>query len=184
MDLSQIRKRVTAADDADLRPRWARVDEALAAGVALKQRVIEELRPTLLDNMGLFSALRWLASQRAEQAGMELLMEGLDEDFELEAHTAIAVFRTAQEAMANVVKHAQATKLTIRALRGQNLEISIEDNGTGLPADAGRRTGSHGLKQMRFRMHAVGGRLTVENNRPTGTIVRLSVPLKDARENA
>ena len=184
MDLSQIRKRVTAADDADLRPRWARVDEALAAGVALKQRVIEELRPTLLDNMGLFSALRWLASQRAEQAGMELLMEGLDEDFELEAHTAIAVFRTAQEAMANVVKHAQATKLTIRALRGQNLEISIEDNGRGLPADAGRRTGSHGLKQMRFRMHAVGGRLTVENNRPTGTIVRLSVPLKDARENA
>jgi len=184
MDLSQIRKRMTASDQADLGPRWARVDEALAAGVALKQRVIEELRPTLLDNMGLFSALRWLASQRAEQAGVELQMEGLDEDIELEPHTAIAVFRTAQEAMANVVKHAHATRMTIRAQRGRTLEISIEDDGKGVPAEAERRSGSHGLKQMRFRMHAVGGTLAVEGNRPAGTLVRLSVPLKDSPASA
>jgi len=180
MDLSQIRKRITNAGEGDLQPRWARVDEALAAGVALKQRVIEELRPTLLDNMGLFSALRWLASQRAEQAGIALQLEGLDEDIELEPHTAIAVFRTVQESMANVVKHAQATRLTIRARAGERLELSIEDDGKGLPADAARRSGAHGLKQMRFRMQAVGGRLDLEPNRPSGTVVRISVPLTAA----
>lgn len=201
MDLSQIRRRIAGVNDADLQPRWARVDEALAAGVALKQRVIEELRPTLLDNMGLFSALRWQATQHAEQAGIQLQLEGLDEDVEIEPRIAIAVFRTAQEAMTNVVKHARASRMTVRAgigeqpaagepgVAGQRLDadrprdadlltVSIEDDGTGIPAGSDRRNGSHGLKQMRFRMRAVGGSLSISLNQPRGTVVRLSVPLQ------
>lgn len=183
MDLSQIRKRLPAPDP-DMATRWARVDEALAAGVALKQRVIEELRPTLLDNMGLFSALRWLATQRAEQAGIELELEGLDEDIELESHVAIAVFRTVQEAMANVVRHARATRMSIRARTNADLLISIADNGQGLPPGSDRRSGSHGLKQMKFRMRAVGGWIGIEPNLPSGTLVRLSVPLRGRSERS
>jgi signal transduction histidine kinase len=179
MDLSQIRRRLGSGNDADLQPRWARVDEALAAGVALKQRVIEELRPTLLDNMGLFSALRWQATQHAEQSGIQLQLEGLDEDVELEPQVAIAVFRTAQEAMANVVRHARASRLTVRASAGPALVVSIEDDGIGVPAGAAERTGSHGLKQMRFRMRAVGGTLSITPGNP-GTLVRLSVPMQAA----
>jgi len=187
MDLSQIRRRITGVNEADLQPRWARVDEALAAGVALKQRVIEELRPTLLDNMGLFSALRWQATQHAEQAGIQLQLEGLEEDIEIEPRIAIAVFRTAQEAMTNVVKHARASRLTVRAGAGDRsgaplpageLVVSIEDDGAGVPPGSERRNGSHGLKQMRFRMRAVGGTLSIVPNHPRGTAVRISVPLQ------
>ncbi len=106
MDISQIRKRQPDPADPDVLPRWERVEQALAQGLELKRRVIEDLRPTLLDNMGLFTALRWLATQRSEQAQLKLEMEGLDEDIELPPETAIAVFRTVQEAVANVVKHA------------------------------------------------------------------------------
>lgn len=183
MDLSQIRRRISGANDADLQPRWARVDEALAAGVALKQRVIEELRPTLLDNMGLYSALRWQATQHAERAGFQLQLEGLDEDVEIDPRIAIAVFRTAQEAMTNVVKHARASRMTVRAaITGQSgrgeLVVSIEDDGNGVPPGSEQRTGSHGLKQMRFRMRAVSGSLSITSGEPRGTVVRLTVPLK------
>jgi signal transduction histidine kinase len=127
--------------------------------------------------MGLFTALRWLAQQRAEQARLQLHMEGLDEDIEVPAETAIAVFRTAQEAIANIVKHSGAKQFSVKALAGEQLVLEISDDGRGLPEGAERRTGSHGLKQMRFRMEAVGGELVVTPRAPHGTTVLLSVAL-------
>jgi signal transduction histidine kinase len=145
--------------------------------------VIEDLRPTLLDNMGLFTALRWLAQQRAEQARLVLQLEGLDEDVEMAPETAIAVFRTAQEAIANIVKHAGATQFAVKAaIAGGRLTLQICDDGRGIPAGAERRSGSHGLKQMRFRMEAVGGELKLSPQLPRGTIVTLSVAIDQPQQ--
>jgi len=179
MDIAQLRKRAgaSAEQDPDLKARWTRVEQALTDGVELKSRVIEALRPTLLDNMGLFSALRWMANQSAEQAKLYLKLEGLDEDIELPPETAIAVFRTAQEAIANIVRHAGARRISVKASVGERLTLEIADDGRGLPEGSEQRTGSHGLKQMRFRMEAVGGVLSLASNELGGTTVRLSVPL-------
>jgi signal transduction histidine kinase len=180
MDIAQLRKRTGADQDADVQKRWARVEQALVSGLELKNRVIEELRPTLLDNMGLFSALRWMANQSTEQARIELVMQGMDEDVELPPETAIAVFRTAQEAIANIVRHAQAHHVWLKARMDERLTLEIIDDGRGLPADSELRTGSHGLKQMRFRMESVGGMLRFESNALGGTTVLLSAPLPPA----
>lgn len=179
IDLAQLRKRIGPLSDPDVIARWERVDQALSQGLELKRRVIEDLRPTLLDNMGLFTALRWLAQQRAEQARLELEMEGLDEDIEVPPETAIAVFRTAQEAIANIVKHSGAKRFAVKATAGERLVLEISDDGRGLPEGAEQRTGSHGLKQMRFRMEAVGGELAVGPRDPQGTLIVLSVSLED-----
>ena len=178
MDIAQLRKRAGNEQDADLKARWARVEQALVDGVELKSRVIEELRPTLLDNMGLFSALRWMASERAEQARLNLRMEGMDEDVDMPPETAIAVFRTAQEAIANIIRHASARRITLKASIGDRLTIEIADDGRGMPPGSEQRTGSHGMKQMRFRMEAVGGTLRIASNDLGGTTVQLSVPLE------
>ncbi len=185
MDLSQIRKRLgAAADDPQVKPHWDRVEQALASGLELKRRVIEELRPTLLDNMGLFTALRWLATQRAEQAQLELKMHGIDEDIEFPAEIAIAVFRTVQEAVSNTVKHSGATQMTIEAeVDDTHLTVRVTDNGSGIPPDAEQRSGSHGVRQMRFRMESVGGRLHIARREPSGTIVELTVPRTEAGES-
>jgi signal transduction histidine kinase len=180
IDLVQLRKRIGPSTDPDILARWERVEQALAQGLELKRRVIEDLRPTLLDNMGLFTALRWLAQQRAEQANLELQMEGLDEDIEVPAETAIAVFRTVQEAIANIVKHSGARQFAVRAVASDQLVIEVSDDGRGLPEGAEQRTGSHGLKQMRFRMEAVGGELEVGPRDPHGTLIVLSVALAGA----
>ncbi|MET0281391.1 MAG: CHASE3 domain-containing protein [Steroidobacteraceae bacterium] len=179
MDVSQIRKRLGPITDEGLLARWERIEQALAQGLALKRRVIEDLRPTLLDNMGLFTALRWLATQCSEQGQLKLEMHGLDEDIELPPETAIAIFRTAQEAMSNIVKHAGATRLEINAEVGSRMSLEISDDGRGIPNGADLRIGSHGLKQMRFRMEAVsGGSIHVRPREPRGTTVTLSVPLE------
>jgi signal transduction histidine kinase len=179
MDIAQIRKRLGPNVDPDLAVRWERVEQALGQGLELKRRVIEDLRPTLLDNMGLFTALRWLATQRSEQAQLELRMEGLDEDIDIEPETAIAVFRTAQEAIANIVKHAGASRLEVRAGVGARLSLEISDDGRGVPDGAEHRIGSHGLKQMRFRIEAIGGEISIVPRMPSGTTILLSVPLAE-----
>jgi signal transduction histidine kinase len=177
IDLAQLRKRIGPSTDPDVIARWDRVEQAIGQGLELKRRVIEDLRPTLLDNMGLFTALRWLAQQRAEQARLELQLEGLDDDIEIPPETAIAVFRTVQEAIANIVKHSGAKQFAVKAVAGEKLVIEISDDGCGLPEGAEQRSGSHGLKQMRFRMEAVGGDLAVGPRDPRGTLIVLSVAL-------
>jgi signal transduction histidine kinase len=179
IDMAQLRKKIGPTTDPDILARWARVEQSMAQGLELKRRVIEDLRPTLLDNMGLFTALRWLATQRAEQAQLALQMDGLDEDINVPPETAIAVFRAAQEAIANIIAHSGATKFSLEAIADDRLTLEIADNGTGMPSDAERRVGSHGLKQMRFRMEAVGGTFEALPRQPRGTIIRLSVAMKD-----
>ncbi|MFO7325826.1 MAG: CHASE3 domain-containing protein [Pseudomonadota bacterium] len=183
MDISQIRKRLPGAGDPELRPQWERIDQALSAGLELKRRVIEELRPTLLDNMGLFAALRWLATQRSEQAQLQLTLSGLEDEIELSPETAIAVLRTVQEAVSNIVKHAGATHLAVVAeVDASHLTVKVSDDGRGVPPDAEKRNGAHGLKQMRFRMESVGGTLHILPRQPSGTTVELSVPLEAEAE--
>ena len=91
------------------------------------------------------------------------------------------MFRTVQEALANIVKHAVARRIRLQAQVGGALTLRISDDGRGMPPGSEQRVGSHGLKQMRFRMEGVGGTLRFEQNEPAGTTVVLSVPLrKDA----
>jgi signal transduction histidine kinase len=176
MDLAQLRRRITLPDDDSL-ARWARVDAALTAGVELKRRVIEELRPTLLDNMGLVAALRWQAEQTSAQGKLELETSLPEEEPTLSDDEAIAVFRCAQEALTNVLKHARATRVRLSMQDDSHgLVVAVEDDGVGLQPGAAQRPGSHGLKQMNFRMQAVGGSMRTETALPRGTRTILRLP--------
>jgi signal transduction histidine kinase len=177
MDLAQLRRRI-ALPDADAEARWQRVDAALTAGVELKRRVIEELRPTLLDNMGLAAAVRWQAEQSSAQGRLTLVLDLPDDELAVPADAAIALFRCTQETLTNILKHARATRvaLSMRVAHGA-LRLIVEDDGIGLPPGAALRVGSHGLKQMRFRMQAVGGEMYTEPGSPRGTRCTFVLPL-------
>ena len=177
MDLSQLRRKVQLPD-ANAEERWARIDAGLRAGVELKRRVIEELRPTLLDNMGLIAALRWQADETCKQGNIRLLADLPEVEPKLDAEAAIAVFRTVQEALSNVLKHAHATevRLVMAQLDGQ-ARITLDDNGVGLPQGAEVRAGAHGLKQMKFRMQAMGGFCEVGSGPTCGTVVTVRFPV-------
>jgi signal transduction histidine kinase len=185
MDFSQLRRRLQLPDAA-AEERWERIDKGLKMGVELKRRVIEGLRPTLLDNMGLVVALRWQAEQTCEQGNIKLTTELPDVEPELGSDAVIAVFRTVQEAFSNVLKHARATVVHLAMEDdGDYITITVQDNGVGLPAGATERAGSHGLKQMRFRMQAIRGTCEVVRSPQGGTITTVRFPYAgNTRSNA
>jgi signal transduction histidine kinase len=177
MDFSQLRRKIHLPD-VTCEERWERIDKGLKMGVELKRRVIEGLRPTLLDNMGLVVALRWLAEQACEQGSLRLTTELPEEEPELGSDAVIAVFRTVQEAFSNVLKHARATEVRlVMGIHEDYATITVQDDGQGIPAGATERAGSHGLKQMRFRMQAIRGTCEVKSGPAGGTITTVRFPM-------
>jgi len=176
MDLSQIAKHVDTKKP-EIGERLQRIQMALASGIELKRRVIEELRPTLLDNMGLFEALRWHANQVCEQAGIALKILFPATEPVISDNAAIAVFRVVQESLTNIAKHASARNVVIEVTEaGQQLQLTIEDDGVGLPANFSARSGVHGLTGMKYRMLAIGGTFEIGSAGARGVRTTLTFP--------
>ncbi|MEW6168089.1 MAG: sensor histidine kinase [Pseudomonadota bacterium] len=140
------------------------------------------LRPTLLDDLGLDAALNWLARTLSERTGLAIhLQSGLDEA-RLHPDIETLVFRITQEALTNVIRHAQArTAHIVLQLRGETLLLRIEDNGCGFDlqrlADAERAGTSSGLRGMRDRAELFGGRVDLRSAPGRGTVVQMSLAL-------
>ncbi|MGJ7917905.1 CHASE3 domain-containing protein [Massilia sp. LXY-6] len=145
----------------------------------LKRRIIEDLRPSLLDNMGLAAALQSYCEDfaRATRLDCEALVEG--EADSAGPMQAIALFRIAQEALNNAAKYAQARHVVVHLAReGGGLALEVSDDGVGIPPDAMRRPKSHGLLGMRERALLLGGTLKVERGvNGVGTSVQAWVPV-------
>ncbi len=180
MDISWAEQHL-ANIDPDIKHRLHRVQENLSAGVDLKRRIIEELRPTLLDNVGLFAALRWQLKVTCGNAGLKCTESYPDEEPTFTSEAAIALFRIAQEAFTNILKHSAAKSMAL-ALRldGDAIVMQISDDGTGIPAGRLTAIGSHGLASMRHRVRALGGRLDVKSAASGGTNLLVRIPAVNA----
>lgn len=180
MDISWAEQHLTK-NDPDLKLRLNRVQQNLAAGVDLKRRIIEELRPTLLDNVGLFAALRWQMKETCTAAGLKCSESYPDEEPRFKSEASIALFRIAQEAFSNILKHSRAKSADISLdMDDETLLMRITDDGIGMPADRFMAIGSHGLASMRHRVRALGGRLDVRKPASGGTMLVVQIPLANA----
>lgn len=177
MDVAWLRRRLRAADP-ELELRFERIQEALDRGVDFKRRIVEDLRPTLLDSMGLFSALRWQFEETCVRAGLTCKDTLPAEEAQLLSEAAIALFRVAQESFTNILKHSQATAAELDvSMKDGVFVLSIRDNGRGLPQDEKLLRFSHGLSGMRHRVQALGGRWQALAREHGGTEIRVEVPL-------
>lgn len=178
MDVSWLEEKL-GVRDADVEEHFKRVHDALQAGVELKRRVVENLRPTLLDNLGLYAALRWQVADSCGRAGLNCTERYPDEEFNLRPEAAIAIFRIVQEALVNILKHAQAHNVELFLERqGDWLVICVRDDGIGLPVDRRRALRSHGLASMRHRATALGGEWRVIRRAERGTEIVVRLPLE------
>ena len=178
MDVSWLEDRVGGADP-DVKSHFRRLHEVLAAGVDVKRRVIESLRPTLLDNLGLFPALRWQLAESCGRAGLACVERYPANEPELTPEASIAVFRIVQEALTNILKHAQARNVELSVdIEGALLVVRIRDDGIGLPPERLQAIGSHGLAAMRHRVAGFGGRWTAARRRDRGTEIEICLPLE------
>jgi signal transduction histidine kinase len=174
MDLSWLQSRVP---EPALQERLTQLGGVLDEAMDLKRRVVEDLRPSLLDHFGLPTALRAYVDAACAKAGLSAALSLAEEGATMPRETAIALFRIVQEGVTNVIRHAQARSLALRlALEGDTWRFTLSDDGHGFDtADAGLR-GSHGLTGMRQRVRALGGRLEIESRPGAGTTLRVTIP--------
>ncbi len=184
MDISWAERQLAPGEE-DLRQRLARIQQTLAAGVDLKRRIVEELRPTLLDNVGLFAALRWQLEETCGRAGIRCSEYYPDQEPPLTSQATIALFRIAQESFLNIVKHSGADAVEVALDVDEDMVVlRITDNGGGIPAERFNAIGSHGLASMRHRVRALGGRFEVGGAPAGGTVVVARIPVSNALQPA
>lgn len=152
-------------------------DEAIAA----VRRVITDLRPSVLDQLGLWEAIAWYAGRVESRANLrhQCLISPAIRAVTLDPDAATMLFRIVQEALTNVTRHAQASMVTIRAdTNGRTLELDISDDGRGVDASKFAAGDSWGIFGMRERARHLGGDVTVHSEGRRGTTVRVRIPLE------
>lgn len=143
--------------------------------------LVLDLRPSVLDDLGLFSAIRWMADRHFKPLGITFRCE-VDVDRRLPPEVETTLFRVAQEAITNIAKHSQASSVLVQIEeRGGELVFEVEDDGKGFDVAAASRPEkkrvSFGLMGMQERVELLGGTLTIESSPGEGTRLVLFVPL-------
>lgn len=173
LDAARIRPRLAGAPPEALE-RLAHLVEMLDGAIALGRRIIEDLRPSTLNNLGLVATLEILAREFAERSGVEVHCTLAHAP--LAAASELVVYRLVQEAVTNISKYAGAHHVWLdMAQRGGQVEVLVRDDGVGF--DPARQRGSaYGLVGMRYRVEAVHGTLDVLSAPGQGTVLRVRLP--------
>jgi signal transduction histidine kinase len=156
-----------------------KLDRALAIldeGVEMKRRIIEELRPTLLDNLGISAAIDWQVRQACERAGLHCELNLAD--IELPPEVAIALYRIVQEALTNIVKYASARNVDVDLIGDEDgVSLVVHDDGAGLPAGVESSRLSHDIAGMRQRVRALNGSFRIGSKPGSGTTIEVFIPV-------
>ncbi|HLO33765.1 MAG TPA: sensor histidine kinase [Anaerolineales bacterium] len=146
------------------------------------RKVIWDLRPSILDDLGLFSAIRWFARTNLEKGGVQVDFWTASGGLRLPSHLETMLFRIAQEAISNILRHANAAKVSIRLWTAdEHIWLEIKDDGRGF--DIQKTTGEAvdrkqlGLLGIQERVSLVGGEVKVESAPGSGTCLQVSIPL-------
>lgn len=149
----------------------------LDSTVAAARRISADLRPMMLDDLGLIAASEWLVENFSQRTGIPCELVIGAGDLDLADPHATTVFRTLQESLTNAAKHSHATQVEV-ALERENGEVvlTVSDNGTGFVPEGARKPGSFGQIGLRERAYHLGGTIAFESSPGTGTRVVLRIP--------
>lgn len=173
LDVARLKPRV-AEQAPELSERLSHLNEALNSGIALKRRIIEQLRPSSLANLGLIPAIEILVRETADFSGLKIRTEL--HPVKLDAPSQLTVYRLVQESLTNICKYANAGQVTV-TLRALPSYVSVEVRDDGEGFDATRfPAGTHGLSGMRHRVEACGGKLSITSTKGSGTQILAVLP--------
>jgi len=175
LDVARLKSRLATSASTDATERLAHLNEALNGGIALKRRIIEDLRPSSLSNLGLVAALEILLREFSARSEIEVV-----EDLApvtVSAAAQLTIYRLVQEALTNVVKYAKATEVVVslQPSPAGGATVAVRDNGMGFDTSA-PRLARHGLIGMRYRVEADGGTMRLESTPGSGTVIEATLP--------
>jgi len=176
--------RSQASDNPALQGRLATLKELAASTLEELRKLALDLRPTMLDDLGLIPAVRWCARQGSEAANFQVRieLENMVESERLAPELEICLFRIVQESLTNIVKYAQATLVTIHLQRLANnaIILTVQDNGSGFDRETARQEayqGGHlGLFDIEERAALLGGSVKIYSSPISGTRIQVTIP--------
>ena len=178
LDVARLRRSLGQAAP-DTLARLEHLNASLDSGIALKRHIIEDLRPSSLDNLGLACALDIQLREFADRSGVQVHSEL--QTAALSDSQQITVYRLVQEALTNIAKYAAARNVRVDLrVAGEKALVRVTDDGCGFDPRTQRRS-AHGLMGMRYRVEAVGGRLAIRSAPGHGTQIQAELPLHEAR---
>ena len=178
MDLSWCAKTMANAADFPVE-KVAALIQSVDAAIQTVRKIATDLRPSLLDTMGLWAAIEWQAQQMQEKLGIPCEVEISGRELTLEQDLATAVFRIVQEALTNIARHAAASKIRVTVATGPaELLLEVKDNGRGITPAQILDQKAWGLLGMQERARTFGGKITISGMPGKGTLVSLHVPSK------
>jgi two-component system sensor kinase len=177
MDVSWLSSRLPR-ELPQLAEKAERMKTLVDTTVASVRRIAADLRPVMLDDLGLVAALESLLHGLSERTGIVVSLDVGEGKLDLREPLASGLYRIAQEALTNVARHAQATQVEV-ALRVENdgIMLKVRDNGTGFAPDASGQRKSYGILGIRERAHTLGGTARIVRLDTGGTLVEVVIPL-------
>jgi len=177
-DLSWLKRHCTQADS--LKHIEAATD-MLQQAIEASQRIMMNLRPAILDQ-GLSAAIQWLATNFSKRSGIDTRLDLAQDLSGLPKPIQLVAYRTAQEALTNISKHANCTKVRIDISDAEEvLTVEVSDNGRGIAAQDRDKPKSFGLRGLQERAKTVGGWVDVSSQVGCGTSIILSIPLHHSK---
>ena len=181
IDLVWLARRLGKPVAESLRPQlMERIADATAqtdTAISTVQRIATELRPVVLDSLGLPAAVEWQTEDFARRTGLVYTVTAPRGEFELDRERATALFRILQESLTNIARHARAARVSVELTDdADNLVLAIQDDGVGIGRAQAADQTSIGLIGMRERAEAFGGTLTIAGTPGAGTVVTVRIP--------
>jgi PAS domain S-box-containing protein len=181
MDVSWMAARLPA-DLTRLIDRTTKMKEVVDTTVAAVRRIAADLRPVMIDDLGLIPAIEHLLHEFSQRSGIRVSLDANVDAIEFRDPLATAVYRMVQEALTNVARHAEASLVEVMlGCEGENLAVQVRDNGRGIEDTAPKQRKSYGLLGIRERAQTLGGSARIFRAAAGGTTVEITIPLRAHR---
>lgn len=176
MDVAWMDKHLPAGE-AGVSSKLKAMEQLLDHTVAATRRISADLRPLILDDLGLVPAAEWLVQNFAQRSGIACSLDVAPPDLELEDPQATALFRILQESLTNVSRHANASHVEVHIEgKSDSITLSVRDNGDGFTPQDPRKPNSYGLLGLRERVYLLGGEVDIDSMPGKGTEITVHIP--------
>ena len=178
MDISWLKKRIVSKEE-KVQQKMNDLMDVIDNTVKTVRKISSDLRPSMLDDLGLVAALEWHSQEFEKRSGIKTKFNSALRDLDLPVDTATAMFRIFQESLTNIARHADASSVTASLkLNNGQLMMQIKDNGKGFSVNGIQNKKTLGILGMRERVNLMNGDYLIESEPGKGTIVRVTIPVE------
>ncbi|MEJ2537185.1 MAG: PAS domain S-box protein, partial [Calditrichia bacterium] len=183
MNLSWLSEKISPGEK-ELRRKIVYLQERTEESIDMVEKIASELRPRMLDVLGLKEAIRWHLQELKETTGIQSVYKFIPANISLDTNYSTVLYRLFQESLANIVRHSKATRVTVFLKKDQKmLHFKIEDNGIGITREQIENPDSFGIMGMQERVHNLNGEINIRGNPDKGTQIQIKLPLKNPEKS-